>query len=177
VAEPSRHSMDHRIRRPFRGLSAALARTFPPSIDRVGLPCLSPKQLQENSFFSYQAALPMLNRPSSKRLEGLMPKSNRGLVSPVLRKAFFGLGLFLPFLAVALIVAFSGGSLAQSLPGNSPDLLNQLRQQFGQQGGGTGGTTDLTGSGQGYQNTIIQSAPVQNGPPLPPSRLEQIMST
>lgn len=105
-----------------------------------------------------------------------MPKSNRGLVSPVLRKAFFGVGLFLPLLAAALIVGFSGGSLAQSLPGNSPDLLNQLRQQFGQQGGGTGGATDLTGGGQGYQNTIIQSVPVQNGPPLPPSRLEQIMS-
>src|SRR6185437_12197160 len=52
---PTRLSRGQNIRRPILGLLAALARTFPPSIDRFSLRCLSSKQLQENSFFSYQA--------------------------------------------------------------------------------------------------------------------------
>jgi polysaccharide export outer membrane protein len=103
-----------------------------------------------------------------------MPKNYRGLASPIPRRAFFVAGGFLTILVLGLIVGFSGGSLAQSLPGISSDTLNQLRQQ----GAGTssGATTDLTGNGQGFQNTIVQSEPAFNGPPLPPSRLEQIMS-
>ena len=98
-------------------------------------------------------------------------------ISLALRKAVHRGGFFLPFFAASLIAGFSGAGWAQSIPNVSSDALNQLRQQYGQQqGGGGGGETDLMGSGQGYQNTIIQSAPAPKGPPLPPSRLEQIMS-
>lgn len=84
-------------------------------------------------------------------------------------------GFFLPIMIAALIAGFSAVGLAQTIPGVSSDTLNQLRQQYGQQGGlGNGATTDLTGNGQG--NLIIQAIPAQPGPPLPPSRLEQIMS-
>jgi protein involved in polysaccharide export with SLBB domain len=106
------------------------------------------------------------------RLEGLMSKSCRGWVNLNPRKAFFLAGLLLPLAAVGFGLAISDAAMAQSLPGASPDLLNQLRQQYGQQGSSS--STDFTGNGQG--SVVIQAAPAQSGPPLPASRLEQILS-
>jgi polysaccharide export outer membrane protein len=102
-----------------------------------------------------------------------MSKINLGWTSPFPRRTIFLAGFLLPFVGVGLVLGFSGAGWAQSLPGISSDTLNQLRQQ----GAGGGAATDLTGNGLGYQNTIVQSEPALNGPPLPPSRLEQIMST
>ncbi|MES2294548.1 MAG: SLBB domain-containing protein [Pseudomonadota bacterium] len=99
-----------------------------------------------------------------------MLKSRRGWILPNPRKAFFLMGFLLPFVGVGLAIGISSDSWAQSLPSSPTDLLNQLRQQ----GLGSGGTTDLTGNGQ--SNVVIQTAPALTGPPLPPSRLEQIMS-
>jgi polysaccharide export outer membrane protein len=105
-------------------------------------------------------------------LEGLMSKICRGWVYLNPRKAFFLAGLLLPLAAVGFGFAFSDTALAQALPGGASDLLNQLRQQYGQQG--SSNSTDFTGNGQG--SVIIQAAPAQSAPPLPPSRLEQILS-
>lgn len=107
-----------------------------------------------------------------------MLKSCRGRTSPNLLKVVSLGGFLLPFVAAGLFLGFSSSGSAQSLPGGSTDVLSQLRQQFGQQGG-LGSSTDLTGSGSGsgYQTTIIQAAPALNAPPLPQSRLEQIIST
>ena len=104
-----------------------------------------------------------------------MPKYCRGWKLEHVRKAVSLAGFLLPFMLAALLVSFSGNSQAQIAPNVSSDMLNQLRQQFGQQGG-LGSSTDLNGSGSGYQNTIIQSAPASYGAALPVSRLEQIMS-
>lgn len=104
-----------------------------------------------------------------------MPKYCQGWKSQHVRKAVSLAGFLLPFMLAALLVGFSGDSQAQTTPSVSPDMLNQLRQQFGQQGG-LGSSTDLNGSGSGYQNTIIQSAPAGSNIALPVSRLEQIMS-
>jgi polysaccharide export outer membrane protein len=101
-----------------------------------------------------------------------MFKSYGGRNSPLPRKAFFLLGLVLPFFTIVLVVGFPDIGLAQNLPNGSNDIFNQLRQQGA--GFGTGTATDLTGSSQG--NTIIQATPALSGPPLPPSRLEQILS-
>jgi protein involved in polysaccharide export with SLBB domain len=88
------------------------------------------------------------------------------------RKAFFGVGFLVPLAMAGLSAICPGAVQAQTLPSGSGDLLNQLRQQYGQQGSGT--TSDLSGNGQG--SVIVQAVPAQNGPPLPPSRLEQILS-
>ncbi len=101
-----------------------------------------------------------------------MLKSYRGRVSPFSRRAFFLVGFFLPFITSAIVVGFSGAGHAQSISGSSSDPLSALRQQYGQPG--INGTTDLTGNGQ--SNVIVQTAPALSGPPLPSSRLEQIMS-
>ncbi len=104
-----------------------------------------------------------------------MSKKLRGGASLMPHGFFKRAIFFLPFLIAAGTVAISQPGRAQSIPNVSTDTLNQLRQQFGGQGGlGLGGTTDLTGSGQ--NNTIIQAQPALSGPPLPTSRLEQIMS-
>lgn len=85
---------------------------------------------------------------------------------------FVRAAFLLPFVLALVLTAVPAPSEAQSLPNVSPDSLNQLRQQLGGQGGG--GTTDLMGSNQ--SNIIVQAAPALNGPPLPASRLEQIMT-
>ena len=116
----------------------------------------------------------MLNRHLLKRLEGPMRKKSRDRTSRVPHTVFLGLGFFLPLCFAVAVGIFSSAGWAQSVSGSDP--LNQLRQQFGQQGG-SAGTTDLTTNGnQGYQTTIIQSAPAPSAVPLPSSRLEQIMS-
>lgn len=102
-----------------------------------------------------------------------MLKMRGNWAGPEWRKFVRWAGFLFPLFLLALGVGFSDSSRAQSL---SPDALGQLRQQFGQQNGGTGAnSSDLTG-GPGYQTTIIQSMSAPNLPPLPPSRLEQIMS-
>ena len=102
-----------------------------------------------------------------------MSKSCRGWLSLSPRKGFFLAGLLLPLAVAGFGLAFSDQAFAQTLPGvGSPDLLNQLRQQYGQQG--SSNATDFSGNGQG--NVVIQAAPALSGPPLPPSRLEQILS-
>lgn len=101
-----------------------------------------------------------------------MSKSCRGWEDLSPRKAFFLVGFLLPLVTAGFGVVFSETARAQTLPTGSPDILNQLRQQYGQQGSST--ATDFSGNGQG--NVIIQAAPAQNGPPLPASRLEQILS-
>src|ERR1700748_2800941 len=105
-----------------------------------------------------------------------MSRRSRGTASPGLRKRFFGVSFCLSLVALTLAASFPEAGHAQSIPNVSSDTLHQLGQQFGQQGGSSlgGGSSDLTGNGQG--NLIIQAAPAQNGPPLPQSRLEQIMS-
>jgi polysaccharide export outer membrane protein len=104
-----------------------------------------------------------------------MSRISRSWILLAPRHAFFGVGFCLPLFVVVLMGSFTSSGSAQTLPNVSSDTINQLRQQFGQQGGlGGSGATDLTGNGQG--NTIIQAAPALNGPSLPPSRLEQIMS-
>jgi protein involved in polysaccharide export with SLBB domain len=81
-------------------------------------------------------------------------------------KAFLT-GLLLPFLLIGL-----GADPALAQAGGSTDILGQLRQQYGQSG--SSGGADLSGNGQG--SVIIQAVPAQSGPPLLPSRLEQILS-
>ena len=103
-----------------------------------------------------------------------MSERSRGGASHVPRGFFRKAAFFLPFLIALGVAAASQPGQAQSIPGVSTDTLNQLRQQFGGQGAGHRGTTDLTGSGQ--NSIIIQAQPALNGPPLPTSRLEQIMS-
>jgi polysaccharide export outer membrane protein len=89
------------------------------------------------------------------------------------RKAYFLVGLILPIIVMGLVAGFSDASQAQTLPSGSADFLNQLQQQLGQRQG-IGTTSDLTGNGLGTD--IIQTAPAASGPPLPRSRLEQILS-
>jgi len=101
-----------------------------------------------------------------------MSRTCRALADFSLRKAFFLAGLLLPLVTVGLAVVSPQPVHAQALPTGSSDLLNQLRQQYGQQG--SSASSDFSGSGQG--NVIVQAAPAQNGPPLPASRLEQILS-
>lgn len=105
-----------------------------------------------------------------------MLKRSHGGTLPALGGCLMRAVFFLPFLAAVSLMLVPQEGQAQSVPNMSSDSLNQLRQQLGGQGGlGLGGNTDLTGNGQ--SNIIIQSAPALNGPPLPVSRLEQIMST
>jgi protein involved in polysaccharide export with SLBB domain len=101
-----------------------------------------------------------------------MSKTCRGRAEFSLRKAFFLAGFLLPLVVAGLALVLPESVQAQTLPGGASDLLNQLRQQYGQQG--SSGSSDFSGSGQG--NVIVQAVPAQNGPPLPPSRLEQILS-
>jgi protein involved in polysaccharide export with SLBB domain len=101
-----------------------------------------------------------------------MSKSCRGWVRLNGRQAFFLVGLLVPLAMGGLGAIYPEPVRAQTLPGGSTDLLNQLRQQYGQQGSGT--SSDIYGSGQG--NVIIQAVPAQSAPSLPPSRLEQILS-
>ena len=80
---------------------------------------------------------------------------------------------FLPFLIVAV-----RGRYCPTRPG-SVDTRRFRRHAEPvapaiRRAGSWGGTTDLTGNGQG--NIIIQAQPALSGPPLPASRLEQIMS-
>lgn len=101
-----------------------------------------------------------------------MSKTCRGRAEFSLRKAFFLVGFLLPLVTIGLAIVVTAPVHAQTLPSGSSDLVNQLRQQYGQQGPGV--TSDFSGSGQG--SVIIQAVPAQNGLPLPPSRLEQILS-
>ncbi|MBN9546617.1 MAG: SLBB domain-containing protein [Alphaproteobacteria bacterium] len=101
-----------------------------------------------------------------------MPKTCRRWAKFSLRKAFFLAGFLLPLLTTGIAVVVPQPVRAQAVPGGSADLLNQLRQQYGQQG--SGASQDFSGSGQG--NVIVQAVPAQNGPSLPQSRLEQILS-
>lgn len=103
-----------------------------------------------------------------------MSKSYRGRVSSALRRAVPGVFFLLPFLVAIFVAGSPRLGLAQSNSGISPDGLGALQQQLGQQGGLGTGSSDLAGTGQG--NTIIQTAPALNAPPLPSSRLEQILS-
>lgn len=101
-----------------------------------------------------------------------MSKSCRGRVRLNRRKAFFLVGLLVPLAMAGLGAIHPEPAHAQTSSGSSTDLLNQLRQQYGQQGSGT--TSDFSGNGQG--SVIIQAVPAQGGLSLPPSRLEQILS-
>src|ERR1700753_2609050 len=102
-----------------------------------------------------------------------MSKNDRGWVWSALHRILPALSFLLPSLVMALVVGSSDIGLAQSSTGLSADTLGQLQQQFGQQGGAGNSSFDLNGNGQG--NVIIQAAPALNAPPLPPSRLEQIL--
>jgi protein involved in polysaccharide export with SLBB domain len=101
-----------------------------------------------------------------------MLKSCRGWVTLNPRKALFLMGCLIPLSMAGLGVVHPQAAYAQALPSSSTDLLGQLRQQYGQQGSGS--SSDLSGNGQG--SVIVQAVSAQNGPPLPPSRLEQILS-
>lgn len=103
-----------------------------------------------------------------------MSRSYRGRISSALRQIRPGAFFALPFLVAFLIIGSSLSGLAQSSSGISSDSGLSLLQQLGQQGG-AGNGSDLVGSGQ--NNLIVQTTPAISGTPLPPSRLEQILST
>lgn len=102
-----------------------------------------------------------------------MSNSLRDRTMRFLRRSVPGLFFSLPFLVAAFVSGIPGAGIAQSIPGLPSDGLGLL-QQLGQQGLSGSGGSDLVGSGQGA--TIVQTAPVLAGPPLPLSRLEQILS-
>jgi protein involved in polysaccharide export with SLBB domain len=90
----------------------------------------------------------------------------------------------LPF--AFFVIGFSVPLQAQSLPNAPSELLNQLQQQFGGQGQGalippfnssSGALSGASGPTQNLPQSLTLQ-PVGPGlqPPLPPSRLEQIMS-
>ncbi|WP_289445480.1 hypothetical protein, partial [Klebsiella pneumoniae] len=81
-----------------------------------------------------------------------MSKSCRGWVRLNGRQAFFLVGLLVPLAIGGLSAIYPEPVHAQTLPGGSADLLNQLRQQYGQQSSGS--SQDFSGSGQG--NVIVQ---------------------
>jgi polysaccharide export outer membrane protein len=103
-----------------------------------------------------------------------MSTSYRGRILSALRQLRPGALFILPFLVVLLVVGSSLSGLAQSSSGISSDGGLGLLQQLGQQGL-SGNSSDLVGNGQ--SNLVVQTAPAMNGPPLPQSRLEKILST
>src|SRR5665213_710864 len=102
-----------------------------------------------------------------------MPKGYRNWDRPIPRRLGFVVGFVLPLAIVAFSLALSNSTDAQSLPGASPDLLNQVQQQLGNQGQNGAASTQ----NQNLPPSItLQPVPPNMLPPLPPSRLEQIMS-
>lgn len=109
-----------------------------------------------------------------------MPKEYRSWKGPVLCRLGFIAGFMLPAI-VALSVAFPRSTNAQALPGTAADLLNQFQQQLGQgQNGlsgilpGISGTTSIPNL---PPSITLQPVSPYAQPPLPPSRLEEIMSS
>ena len=105
-----------------------------------------------------------------------MPKEYRSWIRPVPRRLGFMTGLLLLLAVVAFSFVFSNATDAQSLPGSSPDLLNQVQQQLGSQSqNGFPGAANI--QNQNLPPSItLQPVPPNLLLPLPPSRLEQIMS-
>lgn len=117
----------------------------------------------------------MLNRFGFERSEGHMPKEYRSWTRPVPRKLGFVVGLLLPLAISAFILALSSQTDAQSLSGPSPDLLNQVQQQLGNQA--PNGSPTANAQNQNLPPSItLQPVPPNYLPPLPFSRLEQLMS-
>ncbi len=110
-----------------------------------------------------------------------MPKADRTRNRPVPRRFGFAAGLLLPLAIMAFSFVFSGTTDAQSPPGGSTDLLNQLQQRLG--GLGQNGASDNSTSplippiSNLPTSTTLQPVPPNLLPPLPPSRLEEIMSS
>jgi protein involved in polysaccharide export with SLBB domain len=88
-------------------------------------------------------------------------------------------GFGLPFiLALAALIAWSGSGDAQSLGNLGAGQLQQLQQQYGQrqdQGQSQGGGT--ADQPQTFSQQPVMVIPAGQEPPLPQSRLEQIMSS
>jgi len=107
-----------------------------------------------------------------------MPKVDRNWTLRVPRKAGFATGFLVPLAIMALSFAFSSSTNAQLASGGASDLLNQL-QQLGNQsqiGGGIGQSLNQNLNQNLPPSTTLQPVPPNLLPPLPPSRLEQIMS-
>src|SRR6185437_1476950 len=88
-------------------------------------------------------------------------------------------GFVVGFLLAAILVSASlypTLSQAQSLPTGVPDILNQLQQRMGQGGSILPGTSSTTGPTNLPSSTTLQPISPASLPPLPPSRLEEIMS-
>jgi polysaccharide export outer membrane protein len=102
-----------------------------------------------------------------------MSKEHRGRNSPVPRSLGFTAGFLLPLVILVFGFAFPVSTAAQSLPDTSPGLLNQLQQQIGQGQNGTAGATTTPNL---PPSITLQPVSPQSLPPLPPSRLEEIMS-
>jgi protein involved in polysaccharide export with SLBB domain len=104
-----------------------------------------------------------------------MPKEYRNWSGPVPRK----LGFVAGFLSAAILVSsfvLPNSTHAQSLPAGVPDILNQIQRSMGQETGGLPGITSTTGTTNLPSSTTLQPVSPGSQPPLPPSRLEEIMS-
>ena len=106
-----------------------------------------------------------------------MPKEHRRWIYAVPRRLGFMAGFLLAAI-ITLSFVFPNSADAQSLPGGVPDLLNQIQQQMGQGQNGLPGVSGGTTNNPNLPPSItLQPAPSYRPPVLPPSRLEQIMSS
>jgi polysaccharide export outer membrane protein len=96
---------------------------------------------------------------------------SRGYQDRILRAG--AAAAFLALAAILVLAGISQSSLAQTAPSN--DLLNQLQQQLGNQS--PTGAPAFTGTNQNLPSAVtLQPVSPNAQPPLPPSRLEEIMS-
>jgi len=106
-----------------------------------------------------------------------MPEGDRSQNLRDRRKLSFMAGFLLAFVIVASGSIFPSSTDAQSLPSSASDILNQLQQRIGGQGqAGLPGQLNTTGDQNLPPSITLQPVQPNSQQPLPPSRLEQIMS-
>lgn len=104
-----------------------------------------------------------------------MRRSDRNWFGAIAGSFGFLAGFLLVLVLLLSSFAFPNITDAQTLSGSSPDLLNQAQQQLGNLG--ENGLPGAANQNQNLPTSItLQPVPPNLLPPLPPSRLEQILS-